>query len=39
MNTDDTLPGFGVRVSRGANAAFVLIVGSKRQRIAIGRYP
>jgi hypothetical protein len=36
---DDTLPGFGVRVSFGGSKTFVLTVGTERQRITIGRYP
>jgi integrase len=37
--TDDTLPGFGVRVSRGGVRSFVLVIGRNRKRITIGRYP
>ena len=38
LYTDDTLPGFGLRVSPKAKT-FVLTVGTERQRITIGRYP
>lgn len=37
--TDDTLPGFGVRVSQGGVKAFVMVTGRNRRRITIGRYP
>ena len=36
---DDTLPGFGVRVSQGGSKAFVLMHGTDRRRTTIGRYP
>lgn len=36
---DDTIPGFGVRVSSGGTKSFTLIHGKSRQRTAIGRYP
>ena len=36
---DDTLPGFGVRVSQGGTKTFVLVHGATRQRETIGRYP
>lgn len=39
LHPDDTLPGFGVRVSQGGSKSFVLTVGPDRQRITIGRYP
>ena len=37
--TDDSLPGFGVRVSQGGVKAFVLVHGRSRQRTTLGRYP
>src|SRR5580658_9996451 len=37
--TDDTLPGFGVRVSQGGIKAFVLVYGPSRRRVTLGRYP
>lgn len=36
---DDSLPGFGVRVSQGGTKTFTLLYGTPRQRITIGRYP
>jgi len=36
---DDTLPGFGVRVSQGGAKAFVVLLGDRRQRRTIGRHP
>jgi integrase len=35
---DDSLPGFGVRVSQGGTKTFTLIVGKDRQRVSLGRY-
>ena len=35
--TDDTIPGFGVRVSQGGVKSFVLVHGRNRQRTTIGR--
>lgn len=37
--TDDTLSGFGVRVSSAGTKAFVLVYGRNRRRVTIGRYP
>jgi hypothetical protein len=37
--TDETLPGFGVRVSSGGARTFVLVHGIRRERITLGRYP
>jgi len=37
--TDDTLPGFGCRVSQGGTCSFVLQYGANRQLLTIGRYP
>jgi hypothetical protein len=36
---DDSIPGFGVRVSASGVKSFVLLVGRSRKRITIGRYP
>ncbi|MFN3658192.1 MAG: tyrosine-type recombinase/integrase [Pseudolabrys sp.] len=36
---DDTLPGFGCRVSQGGTRTFVLVHGEERQFLTIGRYP
>lgn len=36
---DDSLSGFGVRVSQGGAKAFTLTFGSGRERVTIGRYP
>jgi hypothetical protein len=36
---DDSLVGFGVRVSQGGTKAFVLVHGRSRERTTIGRYP
>lgn len=36
---DDTLSGFGVRVSQGGTKTFTLLVGRTRERVTIGRYP
>ena len=37
--TDDTLRGFGCRVSQGGTRTFVLQHGANRQLVSIGRYP
>lgn len=37
--TDDSVPGFGCRVSQGGTKTFVLVHGAQRNRITIGRYP
>lgn len=37
--TDDTLAGFGVRVSQGGCKSFVLVHGPRRERTTLGRYP
>jgi integrase len=36
---DDSLPGFGVRVSPGGTKTFVVVYGYSRERRSIGRYP
>lgn len=36
---DDTLAGFGLRVSQGGTKSFVLVHGPRRERVIIGRYP
>jgi integrase len=36
---DDTLSGFGVRVSQGGTKTFLLVHGAERQFTSIGRYP
>ncbi len=36
IHTDDSLPGFGVRVSQGGKKVFVLTHGPNRQRIKLG---
>ena len=37
--TDDTLPGFSVRVTASGVKTFTLMYGRNRKRITIGRYP
>jgi integrase len=39
FHADDSLPGFGVRVSAGGTKTFVLNHGRERERITLGRYP
>jgi integrase len=39
IHADDSLPGFGVRVTANGVKAFVLTFGPARERITIGRYP
>ncbi|MGA8707586.1 MAG: Arm DNA-binding domain-containing protein [Steroidobacteraceae bacterium] len=39
LHMDDTLRGFGVRVSQGGSKTFVVLVGPERKRQTIGRYP
>ncbi|MCW5688469.1 MAG: site-specific integrase [Pseudolabrys sp.] len=36
---DESLPGFGVRVSQGGTKTFIVMHGADRRRISIGRYP
>src|SRR6266852_5525504 len=37
--TDDSLPGFSLRISHGGTKTFVLVHGRLRSRTTIGRYP
>lgn len=39
MLWDSTLPNFGVRVSPGGTKNFIVMLGERRERIGIGRYP
>ncbi len=39
LYADDSLSGFGVRVSQGGAKTFVLVHGDDRRRLTIGRYP
>jgi integrase len=39
FHPDGSLPGFGVRVSQGGAKSFILVVGTDRRKITIGRYP
>jgi integrase len=39
LHADDSLAGFGVRVSQGGAKTFVLVYGDDRRRLTIGRYP
>lgn len=39
IHLDNSLPGFGLRVSQGGTKTFVLTYGKERTRITIGRYP
>ena len=36
---DDSLPGFGIRVSASGNKSFVLLIGRARKRVTLGKYP
>lgn len=36
---DDSLSGFGVRISQGGTKTFIVLCGPKRKRFSIGRYP
>jgi integrase len=36
---DETIPGFGIRVSQGGSKSFVLNYGIPKKRFTIGRYP
>ncbi|HXE54964.1 MAG TPA: Arm DNA-binding domain-containing protein, partial [Tepidisphaeraceae bacterium] len=36
---DDTVPGFGIRISQGGTKTFVLVHGANRERTTIGRWP
>ena len=36
---DDSLPGFGVRISQGGSKSFVVMYGEKRRLKTLGRYP
>src|SRR3954470_16004400 len=38
LYSDDTVPGFAVRVSQGGSKTFVLTYGAKRERVTLGRY-
>jgi integrase len=38
LHSDDSLPGFAVRVSQGGTKTFLAIVGKERRFITIGRY-
>jgi integrase len=38
-HADDTLPGFGIRVSQGGTKTFVVVHGPTRQRTTVGRFP
>jgi len=39
IHFDETLPGFGVRVSQKGTKTFTLIMGTERKRVSLGRYP
>jgi integrase len=39
VHYDDTLKGFGVRVSQAGAKSFILAIGKNRDRVTIGRYP
>jgi hypothetical protein len=36
---DDSLAGFGVRISQGGTKTFTLVHGINRRRVTIGRHP
>src|SRR4051795_12269026 len=38
LYSDETLPGFGIRVSQGGSKTFVLTTGANRDRVTLGRY-
>src|SRR3954447_23391041 len=38
LHSDDSLPGFAVRVSQGGTKTFLAIVGKERRFLTIGRY-
>ena len=39
MIWDATLPNFGVRVSQGGTKNFTAMLGARRERVSIGRFP
>lgn len=39
LYSDDSLPGFAVRVSQGGTKTFLAVVGKERRFVTIGRYP
>lgn len=39
LYTDNTLAGFGVRVSAGGSKSFIVQIGTDRRKVTIGRYP
>jgi len=38
-DTDDSLPGCGIRVSKNGTRSFVVVHGRNRPRTTLGRYP